>query len=273
MSSFTTNKNLEKPANGEYVNTWNVPLNTDMNIIDAALGAVTSLNATSGSANLTSTQYANLAISVTGAMSANVVYTIPNGVGGFWIVRNTTTDATGGPWTTIFQSGGGGTNVTALRDKNIVIWSDGTNIRAVGTNTVDPGTTGTGPYVLQDSPTLTGNVTFSTNSASFTGNVAINSTTAITLPAGTTAQRPNGTTGMFRYNTNNSIFEGYFGTAWGAIGGAVGGGSDQIFYLNGKTVNFNYTIPSSQNAMSTGPIVIQPGVTVTVPAGAVWKVI
>lgn len=128
-SSFTSNKVLEKPANGDYVDTWNVPLNGDMDIIDQAFGGVTNLNATSGSAILTDTQYRSLSLSVTGAMSANVIYTIPSGVGGQWIVRNATTDASGGPWTVTIASGGGGTSVTVVRNAPTHIYSDGTNIR------------------------------------------------------------------------------------------------------------------------------------------------
>lgn len=140
VSSYTTNKNLEKPGNGDYVDTWNIPVNSDMDVIDAALGSVTSLNATSGSANLTDTQYRNMALSVTGAMSANVTYTIPNGVGGSWIVRNGTTDGSGGPWTVTLASGGGGSNVTILRGKSTMVWSDGTSIRNVEENVPSIGT-------------------------------------------------------------------------------------------------------------------------------------
>lgn len=56
-------------------------------------------------------------------------------------------------------------------------------------------------------------------------------------------------------------------------GGATGGGTDQIFVQNGQTVTYDYSIPSGQNAMSTGPIAIASGVTVTIPAGSVWAVI
>ena len=142
-SSFTTNKNLELPGNGDYVDTWNVPVNGDMNIIDQAFGGVTSLNATSGSATLTDTQYRSLILSISGAISANVTYTIPSGVGGSWIVRDTTTDGSGGPWIVTIASGGGGTSVDLDRTVTGTIYSDGTNIRyadsrpatAAGSNT------------------------------------------------------------------------------------------------------------------------------------------
>jgi len=132
-SSFTTNKSLEKPANGDYVDTWNVPVNGDMDYIDQAFGGQTSINATSGSATLSATQYRSLILAVAGAMSANVTYTIPSGVGGQWIVRNTTTDGTGGPWTVTFASAGGGTSITVDRGASGLIFCDGTNVRTFST--------------------------------------------------------------------------------------------------------------------------------------------
>lgn len=53
-----------------------------------------------------------------------------------------------------------------------------------------------------------------------TGIVTISSTDALTLPVGTTAQRPTAVQGMLRFNTTASQFEGYDGSEWGIIGGA-----------------------------------------------------
>jgi|688.fasta_scaffold55567_6 hypothetical protein len=55
--------------------------------------------------------------------------------------------------------------------------------------------------------------------------------------------------------------------------GPVGGGTDSLFYENGQTMTTNYTIPSTKNAMSTGPITINSGVTLTVEGGARYVVI
>jgi hypothetical protein len=55
--------------------------------------------------------------------------------------------------------------------------------------------------------------------------------------------------------------------------GATGGGSDQVFYENGVAVTANYTISASKNAGTFGPVTINGGVTVTVPAGSVWSVV
>ena len=97
---------------------------------------------------------------------------------------------------------------------------------------------------------------------------------AVVLPAGTTAQRPSGTSGSIRYNTSTGQFEGYTASAWGSIGGgATGGGNDTVFFLNSNTVTANYTITSGYNALSAGPITINANVTVNVSNGANWVVV
>lgn len=58
-----------------------------------------------------------------------------------------------------------------------------------------------------------------------------------------------------------------------ASGGATGGGTDEVFYENQQTVTTNYTITSSRNALSAGPLTIGTGVTVTVPSGSVWAIV
>jgi hypothetical protein len=61
--------------------------------------------------------------------------------------------------------------------------------------------------------------------------------------------------------------------SWGLAGGALGGGSDQIFYENDQTVTTNYTISTNKNAMTAGPVTINSGVTVVVPSGSSWVIV
>ena len=58
-----------------------------------------------------------------------------------------------------------------------------------------------------------------------------------------------------------------------ASAGATGGGTDKIFVENGQVVTTNYTVTATTNAMTTGPIDINSGVTVTVETGGRWVVI
>ena len=56
-------------------------------------------------------------------------------------------------------------------------------------------------------------------------------------------------------------------------GGAVGAGTDKVFYENDISVAQNYTITSGKNAMSAGPITLAGSVVVTIPSGSTWTVV
>jgi len=96
-------------------------------------------------------------------------------------------------------------------------------------------------------------------------------TGALTLPVGTEAQRPTPEKGMFRFNDDSDQFEGYDGSAWGAVGG--GGNTAVVGWENQVTVQENYTMTSGNNMVSAGPITIDTGYTVTIPTGSRWVVV
>ena len=158
----------------------------------------------------------------------------------------------------------GGTNQTAYTSPASsiagLIWYDGTSFQ----NDTTTSHVGYNPSTN----------TFYANNLVAAGTVTFTSTGAVTIPVGTTAQQPTGVTGMLRFNSTLTQFEGYNGSVWTSVGGgATGGGTDKIFVENGQTVTTTYAIPSGQNAMSTGPITINAGVTVTVPSGSRWVVL
>ena len=130
--------------------------------------------------------------------------------------------------------------------------------------------TGTGSTVLATSPTIVS----PTISSPTVTDLTVSGTDAVLLPIGTTAQRPTGSAGKIRFNSTTTKFEGYNGSIWASVGGgATGGGSDQVFIENGQTVTTDYTISTSYNAGTFGPVSIDSGVTVTVPTGSVWSII
>lgn len=56
--------------------------------------------------------------------------------------------------------------------------------------------------------------------------------------------------------------------------GAVGGAStNAVFYENDVEVKVDYTISTSKNAMSAGPVGIATGITVTIPTGSTWTIV
>jgi hypothetical protein len=91
------------------------------------------------------------------------------------------------------------------------------------------------------------------------------------VPTGTEAQRDGSpSAGYLRFNSDATSFEGYDGTEWGSIGG---GATSDAIYENSATIAENITIATGRNGMSTGPISVAGGVTVTVESGARYVVI
>jgi hypothetical protein len=96
-------------------------------------------------------------------------------------------------------------------------------------------------------------------------------TGSATLPAGTTGQRTaSAINGMLRYNSTIAGFEGYVAGAWGGVGGAQANGA---IYENAQSVTSSYTLTTSKNGFSVGPITLGSGVVVTVPSGSRWAIL
>lgn len=98
-------------------------------------------------------------------------------------------------------------------------------------------------------------------------------TGAAQLPIGTNAQRPANGQGKLRFNSETARAEINNGTNWGTLGGATGGGNDDVFYENSKVITANYTITAGKNAMTAGPVSINDGVLVTIPDGSSWSIV
>lgn len=178
VSSLTPNKAIEKPASGDYVNTWATPVNADWDIIDKAFGGTTSLNVTSvsGTVALTATQYQSLILSITGTLTADVNYQVPVSVGGQWIVKNGTT----GSYNLTISSGGAGTSLVVPQGYSSVVVSDGTNITRADTNLVAAGSNTQIQYNASGALGASANLTFNGTTLALTGAQTISSTLSVT---------------------------------------------------------------------------------------------
>lgn len=107
----------------------------------------------------------------------------------------------------------------------------------------------------------------------------INATDALVIPVGTTAQRPTGADGHFRFNTDTFSFEGYANGSWGPVAGigyykgnkgtvGTAEGANNIFRINANTLTANVTFTAGENASAAGPISVANGITLAVDAGA-----
>jgi hypothetical protein len=96
--------------------------------------------------------------------------------------------------------------ITFESDLNTGLFQPGDNELAIATNGVE---------ALRVN--ASGNVGIGTDTAPVA--LYINKKDALRLPVGSTGDRPSGSNGYIRFNTDTSVFEGWAGGAWGSLGG------------------------------------------------------
>ena len=138
----TANKNLNEPANGSYVNTWDVPVNSNTTIIDLALGGaqlinltgnvttpIVLVNAYAGAYPANSASYLPQQLELTGTIGIATDIQVPAGVGGMWAINNLTS---GSYAVTFSVVGSAVTPVSVPAGGVTVVVSDGTNAYRTG---------------------------------------------------------------------------------------------------------------------------------------------
>ena len=151
-NSTSANLKLTVQATGENSGTWGQITNTNLLILEQAIGGYDAVGVTSGAtltfSNGVLSNGKNQVLKLTGTISGNVNVTIPDSIEKTYIVENATT----GEHTVTFKtSSGTGVTWTATDKGTKVLYSDGTNIveglSSVGAVTATghlvPGTTDT----------------------------------------------------------------------------------------------------------------------------------
>lgn len=178
--SFTTNKGLEDPAAGTL--NWNTNLNSNFDILDAALGGMTTIDVTgiTTTQTLTAAQYQKLILAFTGTLTANLIYQVPVGVGGQWII----TSAATGAFTITFRTAAAGTTaLIPVSVTGVTVYSDGTNVYQTGGGGATGG--GADQVFFQNSQTVTTTYAIpSGKNAMSAGPITINADITVTIPSG-----------------------------------------------------------------------------------------
>ena len=267
-STYTTNKGFDKPAIGDDVGTWGNNVNADWDLADKAFGGNVSYSLTGSTTSQTVSQSdaVNQRITLTGNTGSSYSFV---GTGSITGTVLTITAVSSGTLTT-----GAVLSASGL--------SGGTTIVAQLTGT----TGGIGTYTVSISQTVASTTINANNGtiyltfgSGWSGMwiVANNTTGPSAIYAYTSASGSTGvyltqgvTSLIYSDGTNVGFADSRFSTS---ANGATGGGSDQIFFQNGQTVTTSYTIPSTVNAMTAGPVTINSGVTVTVNSPTVWTIV
>ena len=193
----TLNKNLSTPANNS--SNWDVPLNSNFNILDIAFGGVQAFNLAAfaggtiavssgtyiGSYPANTASYLPLIFSITGTPTGNTTLQIPYTVGGEWIVHNSIPSSTS--YTLTISSGGGGNSVVVSNGTIRTVFSDGTNINFSDNQTTTAGSTSQVIYnsggSLAGSPNLTfDGTTLTANALAVSTNITVSGSESVAGP-------------------------------------------------------------------------------------------
>jgi hypothetical protein len=294
MSTYSPSLRIQLITTGDQAGVWGDTTNTNLGtLIESAIAGYTSVSITSAAQALTANdgipdESRNMVLALTTTTTAAFAVYAPPAEKTYIVYNASNYPATIYNSTVIGNTTAAGTGALIPAGRTVAIWSDGTNF-AYQNNNLQTSPTGaligsSGTTAQRDASPAAGYFRFNSTTSRFEGyngtawlplNPQSSTTGSLITAAGTTAQRdasPAG--GYFRFNTDTDSWEGYDGTVWKAVGGgATGGGADEVFVENGQNVTVDYTIPSTRNAMSTGPITVDSGVTVTISSGSRWVVL
>jgi hypothetical protein len=172
-STFSTSLKLELQATGENAGTWGTKTNTNLELVEQAVGGYEEVSIAGGAGTTAlamsdgaASNARNMVVKLTGTITGNRIVTVPDSMEKVYIVSNGTT----GSFTVQFKtvSGTGYTFVAA--DKSVrVLFADGTNV--VDTGIINTSSTDTLTNKTLTSPTINGATTTGTiaNSATIEG--------------------------------------------------------------------------------------------------------
>jgi len=232
--NYTTLLGLAQPVTGTEANTWGTAVNDQITgLLDTAVAGTTTLSSDADVTLTTTTGAANQ------ARQAIILWTA-----GGTVTRTITAPAQSKAYVVINKTSstqsiklvgvGPTTGVTIIAGESAVCAWNGVDF--IKTSSTVANAAGSNTQVqFNNSGVLGGsaNLTWNGTSLAVTGTVAVtgaltatldstfSSTGALLISKGTTGQRPTPASGMLRFNTTTTEFEGYNGTTWASVGGAA----------------------------------------------------
>ena len=130
-STFSTSQKFELIATGEKAGLWGSTTNTNLQLVEEAVGGYLSLDVASSDQTLTiansaSSNGRNMIIKFTGTLAGNRSVTVPDSIEKMYLIEDGTSRSTS-DYTLTFKTASG-TGVTMPVASKMVVYSDGTNI-------------------------------------------------------------------------------------------------------------------------------------------------
>ena len=130
-STFSTSQKFELIATGEKAGLWGSTTNTNLQLVEEAVGGYLSLDVASSDQTLTiangaSSNGRNMIIKFTGTLAGNRSVTVPDSIEKMYLIEDGTSRSTS-DYTLTFKTASG-TGVTMPVGSKMVVYSDGTNM-------------------------------------------------------------------------------------------------------------------------------------------------
>ena len=139
-STYSSDLKLELMATGENAGTWGTKTNTNLNLVQQAVGGYQEIDASSDvslvMSNGSISNARNMVLEFTGTLSTDTTITIPDNIEKMYVLKDSTTH-NGNNLT--FKTVSEATGINVQQDQSQIVFSDGTNINAVG-STIPSGT-------------------------------------------------------------------------------------------------------------------------------------
>jgi hypothetical protein len=233
-TAYTSLLGLALPVTGELSGTWGDTVNDQITaLLDSSIAGTTTITSDADVTLTTTTGAANT------SRQAILLWTASGTV-----TRTITAPAQSKTYVVINKTGstqsiklvgvGPTTGVTIIAGESAVCAWNGVDF--IKTSSTVANAAGSNTQVQFNNSGVLGasaNLTWSGSALAVTGTVAVtgaltatldstfSSTGALSISKGTTAERPTPASGMLRFNTTTTEFEGYNGTAWASVGGAA----------------------------------------------------
>ncbi len=128
VSTYTPNINLEEPARGDYVGTWDTPVNANMTLIDLVVGGRTTISLNNSPVTLSAAQFQCKTITFNSTLTGSVAITFPSTFTKSYEIYHTCTGSSA--FINTLQTTAAGCEVVACPAGEIFeVLNDGTNIR------------------------------------------------------------------------------------------------------------------------------------------------
>jgi len=127
-STFTANIQIEEPARGDDVGTWDVPVNNNSTLLDLVLGGTATISLNNANVTLSAAQFQSRTITFNSTLTASVVITFPSSFKKDYNIQNICTGSSAFT-ITMGTTAAGGQLIACPPGQPFEMLNDGSNIK------------------------------------------------------------------------------------------------------------------------------------------------